>query len=150
MIAAVRFAPCRSVRMRFVLERTSSVMVLTAALVGCGGAAAIGPAPEPSTTCPFGYHGTRVAMEDTDAGVVIRLRAYGDINEVRARAHDAAAMYGPGAHKGKGHNGEHGLGHQHGLGLAHLGVRVTASAVDTPDGADIYVRPQAPADLDKM
>lgn len=126
--------------------------LLAAALTACGGPVALSEnsMPQPSTTCPFGYRGTRVALENTDDGVLIKLRAWGDVKEVRARAHDAAAMYGPGAQKGKGHHGEHGIGHRHGLGLAHLGVPVTAEAEDTPEGAQIHVRPKNPADLDKM
>ena len=106
--------------------------------------------PEPSTTCPFGVRGARVRMSDTEDGVVIALRAYGDIEEVRRRARDAAAMYGPGAHRGLGHDGKHGGGHQHGLGLGHLGVPVQAEAENIDDGARIIVRPKAASDLERM
>ena len=108
------------------------------------------PRPEPSTTCPFGVRGARVRMSDTEDGVVLALRAFGDVGELRRRAHDAAAIYGPGAHRGLGHDGAHGGGHQHGLGLAHLGVPVEAEAKDTPEGALITVRPKAASDLARM
>lgn len=108
------------------------------------------PLPEPSTTCPFGVRGARVRMSDTEDGVVIALRAFGDVGQLRHRASDAAAMYGPGAHRGLGHDGVHGGGHRHGLGLAHLGVPVRAEAENTPDGAIITVRPQSPAELPRM
>lgn len=106
--------------------------------------------PEPSTTCPFGIRGTRVETENIPDGVAISLHAFGDVQEVRRRARDAAAMYGPGAHLGAGHDGEHGKGEQHGLGLRHLGVSVEAIAEDTPDGARIIVWPKRREDLEKM
>jgi hypothetical protein len=89
-------------------------------------------------------------MSDTEDGVLIALRAFGDVGEIRRRAADAAAMYGPGAHRGLGHDGKHGGGHQHGVGLAHLGVPVHAEAENTPEGARILVRPKDPADLERM
>jgi len=107
-------------------------------------------APEPSTTCPFGIPGARLSMSDHDDGVVIALRAYGDVGEVRRRAHDAAAMYGPGAHRGLGHQGVHGGGHRHGLGLSQLGVPVRAEAENTPEGARITVRPEVATDMEAM
>ena len=106
--------------------------------------------PEPSTTCPFGIRGTRVEMQDSADGVVISLRAFGDVEEVRRRARDAAAMYGPGSHMGLGHDGMHGKGERHGLGLVHLGVPVNAIAEDTPEGARIIVWPKRQEDLGKM
>lgn len=133
------------------------VLVLVAAPSGgcssSGRATYVGPRTPmstPSTTCPFGIRGARVSTSDTEDGSVIELRAYGDVAELRRRAHDAAAMYGPGAHRGLGHDGEHGGGEHHGLGLAHLGVPVRAEAEDTPEGARIIVRPIVATDLDKM
>ena len=113
-------------------------------------AAGLSRAPEPSTTCPFGVRGARVRMSDTDDGVVIALRGFGDVEEIRRRARDAAAAWGPGAHRGLGHDGRHGGGHQHGLGLAQLGVPVQAEAEDTAEGARITVRPKAASDLETM
>lgn len=136
-----------------------SVPLLALALVSGAGCSSSGgppfavgrtPSREPSTTCPFGVRGARVSMMDTDDGVVIALRAFGDVNELRRRAHDAAAMYGPGAHRGLGHDGEHGNGLRHGLGLAQLGVPVYAVAENTPEGARITVRPKVAADLERM
>lgn len=125
---------------------------LASAGAGCGNpaAAGYGVEREASTTCPFGVRGARVKMDDIEGGVVLTLRAYGDVNDIRRRARDAAAMYGPGAHRGKGHEGKHGGGEQHGIGLRHLGVPVQAVAEDTADGARIVVRPKDPADLEKM
>lgn len=106
--------------------------------------------PEPSTTCPFGVRGARVELENTSDGVQIKLRAFGDVEEVRRRAVDAAAMYGPGAHQGLGHDGQHGTGERHGFGLGQLGVPVSTLVENTPDGARILVWPKQPEDLDKM
>lgn len=108
------------------------------------------PDPEPSTTCPFGIRGARLEMRDTDEGVVIDVRAFGDVNEVRRRAADAAAMYGPGAHRGLGHEGKHGGGERHGLGLSRLGVAVRAKSEVSAEGARIVVRPKDARDLDRM
>ena len=36
-------------------------------------------APEPSTTCPFGIRGARATMTNTEDGVAIAIRAYGDV-----------------------------------------------------------------------
>lgn len=119
---------------------------------GCGNpaAAGYGAEREASSTCPFGVRGARVKMEDVEGGVVLTMRAFGDVGDIRRRARDAAAMYGAGARRGAGHHGKHGGGEQHGIGLAHLGVPVTAVAEDTPDGARILVKPKVPGDLEKM
>jgi len=89
-------------------------------------------------------------MSETHDGVEITLRAFGDLDEVRRRARDTAAMYGPGAHRGFGHHGTHGGGNQHGFGLAQLGMPVEAQAENTPEGARILVRPKAASDLERM
>jgi hypothetical protein len=142
------------------LEPAAVMVLALASLAGAPGCSSSGrptavmaraPNPEPSTTCPFGVRGARVSMTDTDFGVVLELRAYGgEVAELRRRAQDAAAMYGPGAHRGLGHDGVHGGGEKHGLGLAHLGVEVHAEAEDTPDGARITVRPVVASDLERM
>ncbi|MBS2018849.1 MAG: hypothetical protein JST00_38635 [Deltaproteobacteria bacterium] len=106
--------------------------------------------PEPSTMCPSGITGARLRIVDTDDGVAFVLKAFGDVHDVRKRARDAAAMYGPGSHRGRGHAGTHGEGQHHGLALDRLGVPVVAEASDTADGARIAVRPKDPADLPKL
>ena len=131
------------------------LVVLAFVLVGAGcRGLSLGPGsrsdPEPSTTCPFGIRGTRVEMADTRDGVVITLRAFGDVEDVRRRVRNAAAMYGPGAKMGPGHGKKHGTGEQHGLGLAHLGVPVNALAEDIPEGARLFVWPKRPEDLEAM
>ena len=128
-------------------------VLFAVALAGCRGlpfGAGARSDPEPSTTCPFGIRGTRVQMDDTPDGVVLTLHAFGDVEDVRRRARDAAAMYGPGARMGHGHGGVHGRGERHGLGLAHLGVPVNALAEDVPAGARIFVWPKRREDLGRM
>jgi hypothetical protein len=68
------------------------------------------------------------------------------LEELRHRARDAAAMYGPGAHRGLGHQGLHGDGEHHGLGLKELSPPVRAVEVDTDDGARIHITPLNAAD----
>jgi hypothetical protein len=80
-----------------------------------------------------------LAIDDTAEGVDIRLRAFGDVADVQQRARDAAAMYGPGAHRGEGHDGQHERGGHHGLGLASLGIQIRASEEDTSEGAVVHV-----------
>lgn len=108
------------------------------------------PEPEPSTVCPSGITGARLRMVETEDGVAFLLKAFGDVHDVRKRARDAAAMYGPGSHRGRGHAGTHGEGQHHGLALDRLGVPVVAEASDTAEGARIVVRPKDPADLPKL
>jgi hypothetical protein len=108
------------------------------------------PEPVPSSTCPFGFQGARVAIERTPLGADVVIEAYGDPAVLRRRARDAAAMYGPGAHRGMGHDGVHGNGKQHGLGLATLGVPVRASEEDTREGAVIHVVAVEPGDRVKL
>lgn len=125
-------------------------IALVALVAGCGSPPIrMGerPEPEPSTTCPSGIRGARLRTEETVNGIVFHLKAYGDVHDVRARARDAAAMYGPGAHRGRGHDGAHGDGEHHGLALDRLGVPVDARAEDTAAGARIVVTPKDPADL---
>lgn len=129
------------------------LLTLGHALIGCGSPPIrMGERrePEPSTTCPSGMPGARIRMVETEDGVAFLLKAYGDVGDVRRRARDAAAMYGPGAHRGRGHDGTHGEGQQHGLALDRLGVPVVVDATDTNDGARVHVRPKDPADLQKL
>jgi hypothetical protein len=94
--------------------------------------------------------GARVAVENTRDGADVVMTAFGDATELRQRARDAAAMYGPGAHRGLGHGGHHGDGKQHGLNLGTLGVRVVAAEEDTPDGARIHVASVDPQEMKRM
>jgi hypothetical protein len=106
--------------------------------------------PSESTTCPFGFRGARVAFEDTAEGVDIVLTGVGNAAELQHRARDAAAMYGPGSHRGLGHDGTHGNGLHHGLALDRLGVQVRAAEQNTTGGACIHVTAIDTADLAKV
>jgi len=101
-----------------------------------------------STTCQFGERGVRVSVDDAPDGVDVVLTTIRDVDDLRHRAHDAAAMYGAGAHRGLGHNGKHGNGAHHGLGLARLSIPVKAEEVDVWSGAKIHVSPVDPAKVD--
>jgi len=105
---------------------------------------------EPSSTCPFGFAGARVAVENTNDGADVIITGIGNAREIRQRAKDSAAMYGPGAHRGMGHRGMHGDGQRHGLGLATLSVPVRAIEEDIEEGARIHVTPVRAADRDRM
>jgi hypothetical protein len=106
--------------------------------------------PEPSSTCPFGFAGARVAVEDTKDGADVIITGIGNAREIRQRAKDSAAMFGPGAHRGIGHHGTHGDGQRHGLGLATLSVPVRATEEDIDEGARIHVTPVRAEDRDRM
>jgi hypothetical protein len=103
------------------------------------------PLKTDSTTCQFGERGVRVAVNDLPDGVEIVVTTIRDVDELRHRARDVAAMYGHGAHRGLGHNGKHGDGAGHGLRLAELRSMVSAVETDIPDGATIRVTPLDPA-----
>ena len=133
------------------------VMLLGAGQVACDGREIRPPIhagepmePSPASTCPFGFRGARVAIEHTALGADVVLVAFGDPSVLRRRARDSAAMYGPGARKGMGHDGVHGDGRQHGLGLATIGVPVRASEEDTHEGAIIHVVAVEPRDRERL
>jgi hypothetical protein len=91
--------------------------------------------------CPLGVLGALVTAEETTDGVILTFLAPPDrVAELRMRARDAAAMYGPDARKGMGHEGHHGEGGQHGLQLLQMRpVHATFSEVDS--GARIVLVP---------
>ena len=100
-----------------------------------------------STSCPFGDRGARVAVDDAPDGVDVTITTIRDVDELRQRARDSAAMYGPLAHRGLGHNGKHGNGEHHGLGLAELRPEVKSEVTDVPSGAKIHVTPVDPSSV---
>jgi hypothetical protein len=103
-----------------------------------------------STTCQLGDRGVRVAVNELPDGVEVVVTTIRDVDELRQRARDAAAMYGPGAHRGLGHDGKHGDGARHGLHLAELRAKVNAVETDIPDGASIRVTPLDPAKVGEV
>lgn len=85
-------------------------------------------AAAPSSTCPFGLPGARVAVEGTNEGADVVVSAFGDKRAVRARAHDPEEF----------------------LHLRALGVPVRASEEDTADGARVHVAAVEVADRRKV
>ena len=69
---------------------TAFVLLLPACVRGPVPLAARYPRYSPSTACPFGAHGVRVATNDTDNGLDVLLTAGpGGIEDLRNRAHYA-------------------------------------------------------------
>jgi hypothetical protein len=60
------------------------------------------------------------------------------LEELRRRIRDAAALYGPGAHKGLGHHGMHLGAQRHGLRLTEL-PPLYASVDDVDGGARLHL-----------
>lgn len=130
------------------------------AAAGCSSTGRLQPyafrTPDPSTTCPLGIRGARIAMTNTKDGVALAVRAYGDVEEVRRRVREAAnvdrtpEVRRSGTTEDASTGGEDRSEPRGRLGLADLGVAVVAEAQNTPTGATLLVRPQDPADLDRM
>lgn len=93
--------------------------------------------PHPTRGCPLGVPGTEVVLVDTDEGVDLYFRE-GNVDEVRRRTRDVAALGGPGAHAGEGHHGAHGVGQRHGLKLME-GPPLRATASDVDGGARLQL-----------
>jgi hypothetical protein len=95
------------------------------------------PAATPTTStasnvgCPFGVSGAVATVDDVTDGIAMTVLVPNDrVVELRARARQAAKMYGPGAHKGMGHNGQHERGgRKHGL----FGMNLPPSRVSVTD-----------------
>lgn len=101
----------------------------------------------PSTSCPLGVQGARVKVDDTMDGVAMTFTAPPDrVDELRARAEDAAAMKGPGKGQGMGHDGKHGMGGDHGLKAMQL-PPASAESRHIEGGARITFRPSFEGDL---
>ena len=115
--------------------------------------------PRPSVTpttpstftgpCPLGVEGARVETIDTPSGVSLRFASPDRVEELRARARDAARMYGVGAFRGAGHDGHHGEGGQHGLQPLQRPLS-SAVALDVDGGARIDLVPDDPADIHRL
>jgi len=93
-------------------------------LVGCG--ANGGPpiragepcAAGPSSTCPYGLPGARIAVEGTNEGADVVVSAFGEgARDIKTRARDPQEL----------------------LHLSSLGVPVRVSEEDTKDGARVHV-----------
>ena len=109
-------------------------------------AASIKSAP-PASACPFGVPGARVAYEDTAGGAQLTLSAAPDqLDNLRQRVRDAAAMHGTGKRAGQGHDGRHETGGSHGLRPMQL-PPARAGEWDLDGGARIELIPYDEADL---
>jgi hypothetical protein len=130
----------------FVLGLTFGTLACTTAEPPSKTPATLTQAQTP-TACPLGVKGAHVAVEDTEAGVAMTFTAPLDrLGELRERTFYAAAMHGPGAGVGKGHDGKHGTGGEHGLKAMQLPPSY-AVAEEMAGGARIWIRPADPADL---
>lgn len=131
----------------------SAVSLSACVLVACTeanppprAADSIRSAPPPSS-CPLGVDGARVVYEDTEKGGRLTFTAPpAQIEDLRRRARDAAAMHGTGQQKGEGHDGRHGNGGEHGLRPMQL-PPASAGEQDLEGGARIDVTPRYEGDL---
>lgn len=102
------------------------------------------------TSCALGVAGARATATDTEAGVQLTLGVENmHLNELRVRARDAAALHGPDAHQGLGHDGHHGNGGKHGLTPLQL-PPARAAADDVEGGVRIQLTPVDAKDLDRL
>ncbi len=118
-------------------------LVVLAALAACTSATTERPAERPPSTvgaCPLGVPGASVDLQETPQGVALVFTSPEHVDELRERARYAAAMHGPDAHLGAGHDGSHGSGGQHGLQAMQL-PPVHAAVVDVDGGARIELVP---------
>ena len=118
-------------------------IVLLLTLTGCSSSMAErggDRAPGAREGCPLGVPGATVDVEETPEGVALVFTSPQHEGELRERARDAAAMHGPGAHVGAGHDGTHGSGGQHGLQAMQL-PPARAVVVEVAGGARIDLVP---------
>jgi hypothetical protein len=96
--------------------------------------------------CPLGVAGALATVSETDDGVAITFLTTPDqLDELRERARHAAALHGPNAKLGLGHDGAHGQGGHHGLQAFQL-PPCHAVASDVEAGARITLVPADAAD----
>jgi hypothetical protein len=104
----------------------------------------------PSSGCALGVAGALATVDETDKGVSLTILSPADrIDELRGRARHAAALHGPGAREGLGHDGAHGKGGQHGLQAMQL-PPATGTFAEIEGGARITLVPADAADKDKL
>jgi hypothetical protein len=91
--------------------------------------------------CSFGVPGALGTFDETDEGVSLTILGPPDrVPELRERARHAAAIHGPGAGFGPGHEGQHGQGDGHGLQAMQL-PPMRATVTDVEAGARIVLIP---------
>jgi hypothetical protein len=107
------------------------------------------PSEEPSG-CPLGVEDAQIKVLDTPSGVDLTLTAPADrVDELRRRARDAAALHGPGAHEGLGHEGVHMGAQRHGLRLTEM-PPMDASVEDVQGGAILHLYAKVAAQRDEL
>lgn len=106
--------------------------------------------PPPPSHCAFGVEGVVVAYAETATGARLSFVTTAEKRpSLRERARDATMQYGPGAGRGRGHEGKHGDGGMHGLRLMQI-PPVNTSLIETEDGAAIDFEPIAESDRDEL
>ena len=128
------------------------VPVASVVVAGC----TTGQTPAPSLTqaeaprgCALGVAGATVVAEDTADGIALRFTSKNNAEEMRERAHDAAAQHGPGQRVGLGHDLRHGHGGDHGLQMIQAPA-ATSVAEDVESGARIRFVPADPAEKERL
>jgi len=111
---------------------------------------AIVPHEDPGAAgCPLGMPNTRVQVADTPGGVALTFTTPSKVGELRLRVRNAAALHGPGAHGGVGHEGRHDGDQGHGLKLTQMPVGY-AAVEDVDGGARLALDAVDPTQLDDL
>lgn len=143
------------------IKKLSPALAVSVAVLALACSRTSGPAPEeprgieplvsapPEGPCPLGAPGTEATVTQPEGAIDVTFTTKGNVDELRRRVSEAAAMYGPGAHKGEGHAGEHGAGQRHGLRLWQMpAARATVEIVD--GGARLHLMPEDVAKLAEL
>jgi hypothetical protein len=109
-----------------------------------------GQAAESAKSCPLGVEGSELRLADAPGGIDVTMTAPPDqIDELRARMREAAALHGAGAHEGLGHDGEHVGAHRHGLRLTALPA-MDAKVEDIAGGARMHLVAKASDEVGQL
>jgi hypothetical protein len=145
-VALLALVPCLALSCRQAAPAPGS----TASSVSDPAPAGGPTAPVSGASCPLGVRSARVEVRDIAGGAELTVTADVDhLAQIRARAQDAAALHGPGSHRGPGHDGHHLGAHTHGLRLTEL-PPVTARYQELPSGARISLQAIVPHQVDAM
>ncbi len=131
---------------------TRTIVTIAALVLAAGCSTASTPKSDTTVTraeaprgCPLGVDGAQVTVEDTVDGVAMTFTSKDKVDELRTRARDSAAMYGP-RKAGQGHDGKHAQGGHHGLQPMQM-PPAWASTEDVEGGARIRLSPVDAGDL---
>jgi hypothetical protein len=101
-------------------------------------------------SCPLGVEGARIDAIDTPTGADVTITTTPEhLADLRRRGDDAAKLYGVGAHKGLGHNGQHLGAQSHGLRLTDLPA-LSASVEDIENGVRLHLAARLPSDAEEL